>query len=79
MVAKLLNLKVGKFIHVFGDCHIYLNHLDEVKTQLKRKPFPLPTLKIKSKHQKTLSDFKLDDFVVKNYLFHDKIVGKIVV
>lgn len=79
MIAKLLNFKVGKLIHIFGDCHIYLSHLDKVKKQLLRKPFPQPELEIKDNNQKTLSDFKLDDFIIKNYLFHDKIKGNIIV
>lgn len=44
MIAHVCGLKPGEFVHTLGDAHIYLNHLDQVKTQLERKPLPLPTV-----------------------------------
>ena len=44
MMAKLTGLKPGEFVHTLGDAHLYLNHLDQVDEQLKRKPFPLPKM-----------------------------------
>jgi thymidylate synthase len=44
MVAQVCNLKPGEFVHTLGDAHIYLNHLEQVKTQLDREPRPLPTM-----------------------------------
>lgn len=46
LIARECNLEVGEFIHSIGDAHIYLNHIDQVKEQLSREPFPLPTLEI---------------------------------
>ena len=48
MVAQVTGLKVGEFVHTFGDAHIYLNHFDQVEEQLSRKPFVLPEMKINS-------------------------------
>ena len=46
LLARECNLEVGEFVHSIGDAHIYLNHVDQVKEQLSREPFPLPTLEI---------------------------------
>ncbi len=46
LLARECNLEVGEFVHSIGDAHIYLNHIDQVKEQLSREPFPLPTLEI---------------------------------
>ena len=46
MIAKVTNLNLGEFIHTFGDAHLYLNHLDQVNEQLKRKPYSLPQMKL---------------------------------
>ena len=48
MIAQVCNLKIGEFIHTFGDVHIYSNHLEQVEIQLKRKPKKLPRIKINS-------------------------------
>jgi len=73
MVAKITNLVPHEFIHVLGDAHIYLNHLDAVKEQLSRKPYPLPQLHIKDRGQSAIEDFEMDDFELINYRHHPTI------
>jgi thymidylate synthase len=77
MIAAQTNLKVGEFIWSGGDCHIYLNHLDQVKLQLSREPLPLPTLKLAPKP--TLFDYRYEDFVIENYQCHETIKAPIAV
>jgi len=43
MIAQVCDLQYGDFVHSFGDVHLYNNHFEQAKTQLARKPFPLPT------------------------------------
>ena len=66
MVAQVCNLKVGDFIHTFGDVHIYNNHIEQVKLQLNREPKTLPTMKL-NKDVKNIFDFKYEDFTLENY------------
>ncbi len=73
MVAKITGLVPHEFIHVLGDAHIYLNHLDAVKEQLSREPYPLPKLRIKDRGQTEIGDFEMDDFELINYQHHDTI------
>ena len=73
MVAKITGLVAHEFIHVLGDAHIYLNHLDAVKEQLSRKPYPLPELRIKDRGQTEIDHFEMDDFELVNYQHHDTI------
>lgn len=72
MIAQQCNLNVGEFIWTGGDCHIYLNHLDAVKTQLSREPFPPPKLAIKRKPA-SLFDYTFEDFEFLDYQFHPAI------
>ena len=67
MVAQVCNLKLGDFIHTFGDAHIYLNHIDQVKLQLERNFFSLPKMEI-NKEVKDLFNFKYDDSVSYTHL-----------
>jgi thymidylate synthase len=76
MVAQVTGLQPGDFVHTFGDAHIYLNHIDQVKLQLTRKPFDLPEMSINPK-VKNIFDFKFDDFELVNYKAHPHIKGKI--
>ncbi len=76
MVAQVTNYKPFEFIHTLGDAHIYLNHINQVKEQLQRKPRPLPTIKLNLKI-KNIFDFKIDDFFVENYNPHPHIKGLI--
>ena len=79
MVAKITGLVPCEFIHVLGDAHIYLNHLDAVKEQLSRKPYPLPKLRIKDRGQTEIDHFEMDDFELINYQHHDTIRAEMAV
>ena len=66
MIAHVCNLQVGEFIHVLGDAHIYLDHVEQVKEQLKREPYPLARLwlnpEVTDITQFTMADIRLDDY-----------------
>ena len=66
MIADLTNLNVGFFVHTLGDVHLYLNHQDQAKEQLTRKPKDLPKLVI-NKKRKSIDEFEFDDFTFQNY------------
>ena len=66
VLAKILKYKPGEFIHTYGDVHIYENHLEQFKEQLKRKPRPFPTVSLKGKLN-SLKDFTPDKIVLENY------------
>jgi thymidylate synthase len=76
MMAHVTRLKPGEFIHTFGDAHIYLNHIDQVKLQLTRKPFPLPEMVIDYSVDDILK-FRYDNFTLNNYTAHPGIKGEI--
>ncbi|MBN2520354.1 MAG: thymidylate synthase [Bacteroidales bacterium] len=76
MVAQATNYKPFEFIHTLGDAHIYSNHINQVKEQLKRDPRSLPTMKLNPKIQ-NIFDFKIDDFILENYNPHPHIKGVI--
>ena len=78
MMAQVTGLKPGDFVHTFGDVHIYSNHLEQVKLQLTREPYPLPEMKI-NPDVKNIFDFKFDDFELVNYQAHPHIKGKVAV
>lgn len=73
ILAKVCGFHVGEFVHTLGDVHIYLNHYDAVKEQLTREPYPLPTLEIVKDKVANVTDFSVDDFVLKDYKHHDSI------
>ncbi len=78
MVAQVTNLKPGDFVHTFGDAHIYSNHLNQVKTQLSRTPYPLPMMKI-NPDVSNIFDFKYKDFELTGYKSHPAIRAPIAV
>ena len=78
MIAQVCDLKVGDFIHTFGDAHIYSNHFDQMRLQLTREPRKLPTLKV-NKKIKSIFDFKFEDFILEDYNPHPHIKGKVAV
>lgn len=78
MIAQQCDLGVGDFIWTGGDCHIYLNHLEQVERQLAREPFPLPTLEIKRKPA-SIFDYRFEDFEIVGYQSHKAIAAPIAV
>lgn len=78
MIAQVCDLQVGEFIHSFGDAHIYDNHMEQVKTQILREPYPFPTLKI-NPDVKDIFGFTFDDFEIVDYQAHPHIKGKVAV
>lgn len=78
MVATECNLEVGDFIWTGGDCHLYLNHLEQAHTQLTRDPLPLPQLVIKRKPS-SLFDYQFEDFEFERYKAHPTIKAPIAV
>jgi thymidylate synthase len=78
MIAQVVGLKPGEFVHTFGDVHIYSNHMKQVKEQLKRKPRPFPKMKINPKI-KNIDDFKIEDFELVGYNPYDSIKADVTV
>jgi len=76
MIAQVCGLEEGEFIHTLGDAHIYLNHIEQCKLQLKREPFSLPEMKLNPSIN-NIFDFKIDDFELVNYQSHPHIKGEI--
>ena len=80
ILGRLLNLSPRYFIHSFGDAHIYLNSIDQVKEQIKRSPRPLPKLKFPDiNNLEDLKDLSLDDFVLDGYDPHPAIKAKMAI
>ncbi|PIB93197.1 thymidylate synthase [Caulobacter sp. FWC2] len=75
MVAKVVGLEPGEFVHTFGDAHLYLNHLDQAREQLTREPFDFPTLKIADKRD--LFAFAYEDFTLEGYQAHPHIKAEV--
>ncbi|MCZ6803001.1 MAG: thymidylate synthase [Proteobacteria bacterium] len=78
MVAQVTNLRLGEFVHTFGDAHIYLNHREQVNTQLERKPYPFPEMKLNPEIN-DIFRFKYEDFELINYESHPSIKAPIAV
>jgi thymidylate synthase len=78
MIAQVAGLKPGEFIHTFGDAHIYLNHIEQVKLQLSRDVRQLPVMKI-NPNVKSIFDFKFEDFELTGYDPHPHIKGEVAV
>lgn len=78
MITHVTGYKPGDFVHTFGDAHIYENHIDQVKEQLKRKPRPFPKMKLNTRVKK-IDDFTFEDFTLEGYDPHPPIKGEITV
>ena len=66
MLAQVLELEPGDFVHTLGDAHLYLNHLEQAQTQISRLPGALPTMKI-NPERKDIFDFVFEDFSLEDY------------
>nr|AIA18816.1 thymidylate synthase [uncultured bacterium] len=78
MIAQVTNLKLGDFVHTFGDAHLYSNHLNQARLQLTRTPYPLPKMQINPAIT-SIFDFTFEDFVLQNYQSHEAIKAPIAV
>ncbi len=76
MVAQVTGYKPGELILALGDTHLYLNHIGQVKLQIRRKPFKLPKMKI-NPEVKSIFKFKYEDFELSGYNFHPPIKARI--
>jgi thymidylate synthase len=73
MIAKQVNMVPDELIYNGGDVHLYLNHIEPIKEQLTREPYPLPTVKISDRVVNDISEYTLDDITLENYQSHPKI------
>lgn len=78
MMSQVTGLEPGEFVHTFGDVHIYLNHLEQVKLQLTREPRPLPHMKL-NPAVKDIFGFQYEDFTLENYDPHPAIKAPVAV
>jgi thymidylate synthase len=78
MLAQQCDLNVGDFVWTGGDCHLYLNHLEQADEQLKREPLPLPRLAIK-RRPPSIFDYEYEDFEILNYEAHPHIKAAVAV
>ena len=78
MLAQVVGLEPGEFVHTFGDAHLYTNHLEQAELQLSRDPRPLPTMKI-NPDVKDIFGFKYEDFELLNYDPHPHIKAAVAV
>jgi thymidylate synthase len=78
MLAQQCDLQVGDFVWTGGDCHLYLNHLEQADLQLQRSPYPLPRLQLPRKPP-SLFEYEYEDFEISGYQFHAAIKAPIAV
>ena len=78
MIAQVTGLGIGDFVHTFGDAHVYLNHREQVREQLRRQPRPLPSMRI-DPEVTSIFDFTYDDFELLNYDPHPHIPAPVAV
>ena len=76
MTAQVTGLEPGEFVHTLGDAHIYLNHMEQVRTQLAREPRALPRMRL-NPDVRDLLGFVYDDFTLEGYDPHPHIAGKV--
>jgi thymidylate synthase len=78
MVAQVVDLAPGNFVHTLGDAHLYSNHLEQARLQLTREPRPLPTLRL-NPERRSLFDFRYEDFEIAGYDPHPAIKAPVAV
>jgi len=78
MAAQVAGLQPGHFVHTFGDAHLYLNHLEQVETQLSRQPYSLPKMRL-NPDVRSIFDFRFDDFELIGYQSHPGIKAPIAI
>ena len=78
MLAQVCGLKLGEYVHVLGDAHIYHNHFAQVREQLAREPYPLPQMHL-NPEVKNIEDFKFEDFILEGYQCHPTIKAQVAV
>lgn len=78
MVAQQCDLRVGEFVWIGGDCHIYSNHIEQVTLQLTRNPYTLPNLVINRKPA-SIFDYQFEDFEINNYQAHPRIAAPVAI
>ena len=78
MVAGVVGLEPGDFVHTLGDAHLYLNHIDQARTQLAREPRKLPQMRLE-RQVDSIFDYRYEDFVLENYAPHPPIKAPIAV
>jgi thymidylate synthase len=78
MMAQQCDLEAGEFIWTGGDCHLYVNHLEQARTQLAREPRPLPRLLIRRRPE-SMFDYRFEDFEFLDYQPHPAIKAPIAV
>lgn len=76
MIAKLTGLEPDSFIHFIGDTHVYMDHVEPLKTILEREPREFPKITLNDKKYNKIEDFEFDDFILENYNPHPKVVMK---
>jgi len=72
MIAQVCNLELGEFIWTGGDCHLYLNHIEQAKLQISREPMDIPILVLNSSI-KSIDEFRFEDIKIENYQHHQHI------
>jgi thymidylate synthase len=72
LLAKHCGLEAYEFVYFKGNCHIYEDHVDGLKLQITREPFPFPTVTIKQVRE-NINDYQVDDFILENYQSHEPI------
>ena len=78
MVAQQCGLLPGDFVWTGGDCHLYLNHLDQAREQLSREPYPLPRLKF-ARRPDSIFDYRFEDIEIVDYRSHPAIKAPVAV
>jgi len=78
MIARVVGLEYGEFVHSFGDVHLYSNHLEQARLQLSREPRPLPTMRIE-RVPDSVFEYRYEDFVLEGYQPHPRISAPVAV